>query len=228
MVKEYSRRIFLGILGAAAAVPIIGCGSGNPTSDAGLDSRVKPWWERDAFRKPDKGIPDTGPEPDSGPKYSIEVSPSAFDQEVLKATMPVVVDFYATWCGGCKKIASYYEQLAKDNPKVKFVKFNVDQKGSDKICTDYGIDYIPNFHFIYEGTDYTAYQFYGADEATLKGNLEAFLNEINGTADAGVPVLDGGSVPLDGGVSPDGNIILPDAESSMKMARGMFSRLPRR
>ena len=56
------------------------------------------------------------------------VSDKTFDQEVLKSAEPVLVDFYAVWCGPCKAMAPALEQVAKEMAgKVKVVKLDVDQ-----------------------------------------------------------------------------------------------------
>ena len=57
----------------------------------------------------------------------IELTESTFDREVLKNAGPVVVDFYAPWCGPCKMIAPLLEQLAGEfSGTLKFTKLNVD------------------------------------------------------------------------------------------------------
>ena len=71
-----------------------------------------------------------------------KVSDSDFDAEVLKSTQPVVVDFWAEWCGPCKMIAPTLEQIAGEmNGKVKIVKLNVDD--NPKTASNYGIMSIP-------------------------------------------------------------------------------------
>ena len=55
------------------------------------------------------------------------VTDATFDKEVLKSTEPVVVDFFAEWCGPCKAMAPALDQLAKEMAgKVKIVKLDVD------------------------------------------------------------------------------------------------------
>lgn len=58
----------------------------------------------------------------------ITLTDATFDQEVLKSDMPVLVDFWAPWCGPCKIIGPIVEELAKDwEGKVKVGKLNVDE-----------------------------------------------------------------------------------------------------
>ena len=71
-----------------------------------------------------------------------KVSDTDFDAEVLKSTQPVVVDFWAEWCGPCKMIAPALEELAGTmNGKVKIVKLNVDE--NPQVASQYGIRSIP-------------------------------------------------------------------------------------
>ena len=71
----------------------------------------------------------------------IEVSSKDFEREVLKSEMPVLVDFWAPWCGPCKMLGPVVEQLAAEKPDVKFVKVNVDE--STELAMVYRISAIP-------------------------------------------------------------------------------------
>jgi thioredoxin len=55
-----------------------------------------------------------------------EVSDASFEQDVLQAAKPVVVDFWAPWCGPCRAVTPVLEQLAGETEKVDFVKLNID------------------------------------------------------------------------------------------------------
>ena len=71
-----------------------------------------------------------------------KVSDADFEAQVLKATEPVVVDFWAEWCGPCKMIAPALEEIAGSlDGKVKIVKLNVDE--SPATAQKYGIMSIP-------------------------------------------------------------------------------------
>lgn len=75
-------------------------------------------------------------------KTIIELNETNFEPEVLKAVGPVLVDFYAPWCGPCKMLAPFLEQLAVEfNGKMKFTKLNVDD--APELAGHYDITGVP-------------------------------------------------------------------------------------
>ena len=56
-----------------------------------------------------------------------DVTDASFDSEVLQANRPVVVDFWAPWCGPCRAVTPALEQLAESTDRVEFVKLDIDQ-----------------------------------------------------------------------------------------------------
>src|SRR5438094_3188856 len=78
------------------------------------------------------------------------VTDANFEQEVLKASEAVLVDFWAPWCGPCKAIAPIVEELANDYAgKLKVVKLNVDD--NPKVAGSFGIRGIPTLLVIKDG-----------------------------------------------------------------------------
>ncbi len=72
-----------------------------------------------------------------------QVSDSSFDGDVLKADLPVLIDFWAPWCGPCRAIAPIVEELAGEyDGKLKIVKMNVDD--NPQTPAQYGVRGIPN------------------------------------------------------------------------------------
>ena len=79
-----------------------------------------------------------------------KVSDTTFESEVLKATGPVVVDFWAEWCGPCRMIAPALEEIAGSlGARVKIVKLNVDE--NPQTAAKYGIQSIPTLMIFKNG-----------------------------------------------------------------------------
>ena len=80
----------------------------------------------------------------------INLSNQNFENEVLKSEIPVLVDFYATWCGPCKMIAPVISQIAEDyKGKIKVGKVNVDDEND--LAMKYQIQNIPTLILFKEG-----------------------------------------------------------------------------
>jgi thioredoxin 1 len=100
------------------------------------------------------------------------VSDQDFATEVLKSSEPVVVDFYAEWCGPCKAMAPALEQVATEmQGKVKVVKVDVDQNPG--ITQQFRIQAMPTLMVFKDGK--VANQHVGA--LVQKSKLEAWINE---------------------------------------------------
>ena len=73
---------------------------------------------------------------------TIKVDVKNFQQEVLNSTVPVVVDFWAEWCGPCKMIGPSLEEISNELAgKVKVVKLNIDE--NPQLAAQYGVRSIP-------------------------------------------------------------------------------------
>jgi len=101
-----------------------------------------------------------------------EVTDAEFDQEVLKSGVPVLVDFWAPWCGPCRAIAPVLEELAGEyDGRVKICKVNVDDHPG--AAGRYGVRSIPNLLVFKDGT--VADQIVGA---VAKSKLAQALDKV--------------------------------------------------
>lgn len=73
-----------------------------------------------------------------------------FADEVIKSDIPVMIDFYAEWCGPCRMMSPIVEQFAKDyEGKIKIGKINVDEESD--LAMRFGVQSIPSFIFVKDG-----------------------------------------------------------------------------
>jgi thioredoxin 1 len=79
----------------------------------------------------------------------MHVNSATFDQHVLRSELPVLVDFYADWCGPCKALAPTLEQVAAENPQARVVKVNIDD--SPDLAARYGVKSIPRLMVFKDG-----------------------------------------------------------------------------
>ena len=78
-----------------------------------------------------------------------QVSAATFEADVLKNAKPVLVDFYADWCGPCKMTAPVLDKLSEAQDAVEIVKINVDE--NSELARKYGVMSIPNMKFFKGG-----------------------------------------------------------------------------
>ena len=110
------------------------------------------------------------------------VSDSTFDQEVLKSTEPVLVDFFAEWCGPCKAMAPALEQVAKEmQGKVKVVKLDVDQNPA--VTGKYGIRAMPTL-ILFKNGQVTA------QHTALQVQLLAIGEDLDRVESKPLPIVD--------------------------------------
>ncbi|MBR9675794.1 thioredoxin [Candidatus Woesearchaeota archaeon] len=82
----------------------------------------------------------------------VELSIENFDKEIKESSVPVVVDFWAPWCGPCQMMAPVFEELSKEfNGKVKLVKLNTDE--NQQIAGGFQIRGIPTLIILKDGKE---------------------------------------------------------------------------
>lgn len=82
--------------------------------------------------------------------YVKELADKDFESEVLKSAQPVLVDFWAPWCGPCRAVAPIIEELAKENAgSIKVAKINIDD--NPNTAAAYGVSSIPTLMFFKDG-----------------------------------------------------------------------------
>lgn len=82
---------------------------------------------------------------------NLKISADNFKAEVLESNQPVLVDFYADWCGPCKMLSPIVEAVAKETENIKFVKINVDE--AQELAMQYNIMSIPTLVLIKDGQE---------------------------------------------------------------------------
>lgn len=119
----------------------------------------------------DKPLPDRSGEKGTFTDRPSVVTDKTFRKEVLKSKLPVLVDFWATWCGPCHQIAPHIEQIAKEYAgKIKVVKLDVDN--NRVISGRYNIQSIPTM-ILFEGGQ-PASRITGADATALRQMVKRF------------------------------------------------------
>ncbi|MBC7515108.1 MAG: thioredoxin [Alkalinema sp. FL-bin-369] len=101
------------------------------------------------------------------------VTDASFDTEVIESEIPVLVDFWAPWCGPCRMVAPVVEEISKDyDGRVKVVKLNTDENPS--VANKYGIRSIPTL-MIFKGGQKVDTVVGAVPKTTLANTLDKYM-----------------------------------------------------
>ena len=79
----------------------------------------------------------------------LHITKETFEAEVLKSDKPVILDFYAVWCGPCKMISPILDEIAAEREDIKVCKINVDEE--PELAAQYQVTSIPSLFVIKDG-----------------------------------------------------------------------------
>ncbi|MGD1698997.1 thioredoxin [Dapis sp. BLCC M229] len=104
---------------------------------------------------------------------AVPVTDSSFNQQVLESELPVLVDFWAPWCGPCRMVAPVVEEIAEQyKGKIAVVKLNTDE--NPNVASQYGIRSIPTL-MIFKGGQRVDMVVGAVPKTTLANTLEKYL-----------------------------------------------------
>ena len=79
----------------------------------------------------------------------IEINNQNFENEVLKSDKPVLLDFWASWCGPCRMVSPIIDEIAEENPNIKVGKVNVDEES--ELASKFQVMSIPSIFVVKDG-----------------------------------------------------------------------------
>jgi thioredoxin 1 len=108
-----------------------------------------------------------------GMSAALQVTDASFKQDVLESEVPVLVDFWAPWCGPCRMVAPVVDEIAQQyEGQVKVVKLNTDE--NPNVASQYGIRSIPTL-MIFKGGQRVDMVVGAVPKTTLANTLEKYL-----------------------------------------------------
>ena len=102
-----------------------------------------------------------------------QVTDASFTDDVLMSDKPVIVDFWAEWCGPCKMVAPILEEIAAENDGIVIAKLNVDE--NPQTAASYGITSIPTMN-VYQGGQIVKTIIGAKPKAALLADLAPYLS----------------------------------------------------
>jgi thioredoxin 1 len=102
------------------------------------------------------------------------VTDATFEADVLKSDKPVIVDYWAEWCGPCRQVAPILEEIASEHDEIQVVKLNVDE--NPKVSQQYGIMNIPTMS-VFKGGEVVKEIVGAKPKSALLRDLAEFLSE---------------------------------------------------
>ena len=102
-----------------------------------------------------------------------ELTGANFDDEVVSSTKPVLVDFWATWCGPCRMVSPIVDELSGEMENVKFCKVNVDE--ASDLAAKFGVMSIPTL-IVFKGGEAVARQVGALGKEELKQFIDNAAN----------------------------------------------------
>jgi thioredoxin 1 len=103
---------------------------------------------------------------------TIKVSDASFAADVLQSDKPVIVDFWAEWCGPCRMVGPILEEIASENDSIVVAKLNVDE--NPQTSASYGITSIPTLN-VYQGGEVVKSIIGAKPKAALLADLAPYL-----------------------------------------------------
>ena len=80
---------------------------------------------------------------------AIKLNNNNFEEEVLRSDKPVLIDFWASWCGPCRMVLPIVEEIAEEHPEYKVCKVNVDEE--NELAAKFGVMSIPALFVVKDG-----------------------------------------------------------------------------